>query len=109
MKATTMLVYGIRCAPDDLSSLPKQAIADYYLDYGLLVFPIYTAPLCLRGQPSATLWNSIKDVVERAGDVVNIDMENPWISEEEGELVKIVQTFYPGRLPSWYSVPRVVC
>jgi hypothetical protein len=105
-----MLVYGIKCGLADLVGLPKTTPADYYMDYGLLVFPGYSKATFLQNygpQLNQRFFENLKRVVEDAGKVYEIDMEQPYISDEEGDLVKLLQETTPGVLPCWYHVPKI--
>ena len=104
-----MLVYGIRCSPVDLTGLPTHATADYYLDYSLLVFPSYTKPLCLQSSVlSPFFWSQVNRVVQHSAAVSHIDKEQPWITDEEQDVIVALQKPYPGIQSNWYYVPKVV-
>ena len=103
-----MLVYGLRCSPTDLSTLPTSATADYYLDYSLLVFPTYSKGLCLKGHPSPRFWQRVKRVIQYPSHVSAMDFEQPWITDEEQDVVYALQEAYPGIQPDWYYVPKIV-
>ena len=103
-----MLVYGIRCSPSDLPSLPSDATADYYLDYSLLVFPSYTSSLCLKANTlNADFWYKVRRVTQFSKQVSVIDKEQPWITDEESSVVRAIQQAYPSVKPDWYYVPRL--
>lgn len=104
-----MLVYGIRCSPSDLSNLPTDATADYYLDYGLLVFPYYTKPTAVNSNGYLTpyFWEKVKRIVQYNGNVSEMDFEQPWITDEEQEVVEALQQAYPHLQPNWYHVPKL--
>jgi hypothetical protein len=103
-----MLVYGIRCSPTDLVGLPTQATADYYLDYSLLVFPSYTKPLTLSTNSlNSAFWNKVQRVVQHPGHVSELDFEQPWITDEESDVLHTLQKSYPGLQTNWYYVPRL--
>jgi hypothetical protein len=106
-----MYVYGIRCAPNDLLGLPADAEADYYIDYGLLVFPAYTRSTCLRANRASGLtsdfWHRGRLLLQFANKThCASEIEHPWISEGESAVVKSLQEFYPGLQADWYYVPR---
>jgi hypothetical protein len=104
-----MLVYGIRCSPSDLIDLPTDATADYYLDYSLLVFPYYTKPTSVNshGYLSSHFWSIAKRIVQHNGRVSEMDFEQPWITDEEQEVVEALQKAYPHLQPNWYHVPKL--
>jgi len=105
-----MLVYGIRCAPLDLSvGLPDSAHADYYMDYGLLVFPSYTRATCLNchGYLTARFWKEVAAVVGEPMTMREIDEEQPYITEGEDDVIQALRARYPSLRPAWYYVPRV--
>ena len=104
-----MLVYGLRCSPTDLSTLPTNATADYYIDYSLLVFPTYSKGLCLQTTSlSQRFWQRAKRVLQYPTQVSSMDFEQPWITDEEQDVVYALQEAYPGIQPDWYYVPKVV-
>lgn len=104
-----MLVYGIRCSTIDLNGLPTEATADYYLDYGLLVFPKYTKSLCLQshGPLNSRFWRQVQRVVQHTGAVSALEFEQPWITDEESDVVNTLKQAYPCIQPDWYHVPVV--
>jgi len=105
-----MLVYGIRCAPADLTNLPSDAIADYYMDYGLLVFPEYTRPLAVasHGYLNARFWERAKLAVEQPTRCRVVDnLEHPWITDEENDVLVALRQYYPNIQTEWYNVPQV--
>lgn len=106
-----MYVYGIRCAPNDLLGLPADAEADYYMDYGLLVFPAYTRPTGLRanrhGGLTTDFWQRARLLLQFSNKThCASEMEHPWISEGESAVVKGLQEFYPELQANWYYVPK---
>ena len=108
-----MYVYGIRCAPNDLMGLPADAEADYYMDYGLLVFPAYTRATSIRANGSRGLtsdfWHRTRLLLQFANKTHCVsEMEHPWILEGESAVVKGLQEFYPGLQANWYYVPRTI-
>lgn len=103
-----MLVYGVRCAPADLVDLPSEAQADFYLDYGLLVFPTYTRPTTLvrrRTQSDNEFWSEAARVI--AGRVHVEEHEHPFITAEEHAVVSALREMYPTLETDWFHVPRV--
>ena len=98
-----MFVYGIRCAPVDLTELPSGATADYYLDYGLLVFPAYTRPTYIHGRISPEFWNRVRRVVSNR--VHSVELEHPYISDEESDVVHAIKYMYPLVEPDWFHIP----
>lgn len=106
-----MLVYGIRCGLPDLVDLPKGTNADYYMDYGLLVFPEYSKATFLRNytaQLNERFLEKMKRLLETPNRVYEADLEHPYISEEQDAVVKLLQEAHPGSIPTWYHVPKVV-
>jgi hypothetical protein len=106
-----MLVYGVRCAPNDLINLPSDAQADYYLDYGLLVFPSYTRPTVLRShgnkiQPA--FWRRVARLLEEPLKPYEADLEQPFITDGEAAVVDALREAYPTIQSNWYYVPKVV-
>jgi hypothetical protein len=104
-----MLVYGIRCAPNDLIGLASEVNADYYLDYGLLVFPAYTRPTCLnaRGNLNEEFWGDLRRLLHFPLKPRLVDIEQPFITDEESSLLNELQEYYPGLQTEWYYVPCV--
>ena len=104
-----MFVYGIRCAPADISYLPENAEADYYLDYGLLIFPHYTRPGLLIGYGNDYFWDSVKLLAEQPSrpHMVVASPEHPPLSEGERAVLKEIQRAFPMTRAAWYNVPRV--
>jgi len=105
-----MLVYGIRCAPTEISYLPNDTVADYYTDYGLLVFPAYTKALTLEAHRylSPRFWANVKRIVEEQDKVHPMEIEHPYITETEHAAVKVLQDAIPSSSLNWYYVPIVV-
>lgn len=98
-----MFVYGIRCAPADLTELPSDATADYYLDYGLLVFPTYTRPTYIHGKLTPEFWDRVRRVA--LNRVHSVELEHPYITDEENEVVRAMKGLYPLSGPDWYYIP----
>lgn len=105
----SMLVYGVRCSTIDLADLPSDATADFYVDYGLLVFPSYTKTLCLQGHGTlnSRFWRQVQRIVQHAGSVSAMDFEDPWITDDEAAVVTALKEAYPGIEAGWYYVPVV--
>lgn len=104
-----MFVYGVRCAPNDLMGLPADAHADYYMDYGLLVFPQHTRATMLQAPASLTpeFWHRVRLVLAFPHKTHRAThLEHPWLSDGEGEVITALQEFYPGLQPDWFYVPR---
>lgn len=104
-----MLVYGIRCAPLDLTlGLPDTARADYYMDYGLLVFPAYTRPTCLNanGYLTPRFWAQVAAITRSRLCMQEVDLEHPYISVGEDAVVKALRERYPSLQLAWYHVPQ---
>jgi len=103
-----MLVYGIQCTQESATQLPKDLVtADYYTDYGLLVFPAYTRPTAIVSQgPRLTpeFWHTVRLIVQDPTRVYAMDLEQPYVSDAEAETIKHLQS---RRIqPDWYHVPR---
>lgn len=105
-----MLVYGIRCAPIDLAGLPEGATADYYMDYGLLVFSEYTRPTCIKshGHLTPRFWNEVQRTIGSPEKPHEVDLEEPYITEDEDAVIKVLNEAYPGTGPAWYYVPHAI-
>lgn len=104
-----MLVYGIRCDKTVLSQLPKDTVADYYTNYGMLVFPSYSRPTVLdaQGHLTPTFWDTTRLILQNPSQVYAMDLEQPFVSDAESAAIKIIQSTCPA-LPDWYHVPLVV-
>jgi hypothetical protein len=101
-----MYVYGIHCAPADIQVIPLVAAADYFMDYGILVFPQYTTPTCItsRGRtPTPNFWADVAMVTKRK--VMPVSREDPYITEEEEEMVKAIRELHPYSDLQWFWVP----
>jgi len=109
MDEYTMLIYGIRCSKETLVSLPKEVVADYYTDYGLLVFPTYSRATTLdaKGRLSPLFWDTVRLILQAPTQVYAMDLEQPFVSEMEASAVKSIQTTSTA-LPDWYHVPLIV-
>lgn len=105
-----MFVYGIRCSPNDLLDLPSDATADYYLDYGLLVFPAYTRPSAITNNGcrlTADFWQRARLLLQHPAHTHLVStLEHPWITEGESAVVAAMREFYPDIKTEWYYVPR---
>ena len=92
-----MYVYGIRCAPCDLMGLPENAQADYYMDYGLLVFPTYTRASCVRSfgtQLDAGFWKQARLMLQHPMKPHRVThLEHPWLAREETSVVAAHENF----------------
>jgi hypothetical protein len=95
---------------DDLAYLDSQLTADYYADNRLLIFPAYTRPTCMNahGNPNAIFWDTVKSILATSNVVREVILEHPYLSEEEGDAVAMIQELHPGQEPSWYYAPVVV-
>ena len=102
-----MFVYGIRCSPTDLQVLPPNAQADFYMDYGLLIFPAYTRPSTVdaNGNLGPEFWREVDRMSQNK--VFEVNIEHPYISDEEYAVVAALREYYPTLETVWYHVPRV--
>ena len=106
-----MFVYGIRCAPADLSYLPESALADYYLDYGLLIFPHYTRPgvIPAGGYLGNVFWKSVKFLTEdpTRPHMVAAGPDHPTLTSGGHAVLAEIQRAFPMTETAWYNVPKV--
>lgn len=106
-----MLVYGIRCEQSNLATLPKDTVADYYIDYGLLVFPAFSKPTCITTRGSritSDFLHTMRLLVEQSKSVIAMDFEHPYLSEQDATTVKAIQNVAGSHVkPDWYHVPRL--
>jgi hypothetical protein len=105
-----MYVYGIHCDPADIQLIPLTAAADYYMDYGILVFPQYTTAVHLtsRGQtPTPHFWSEVQIVAKNR--VMPVTREDLYITEEEDEMVRAIRELRPYSDLQWFYVPATTC
>jgi glycerol kinase len=99
-----MLVYGIRCNLSDVDSqLVAAAGAEYNEKHGLLLFPAYAKPGYFennRTNLNRRFIETIQRVLEAKDKAHVIDLEQPYISEEEDAIVKAVRG-----VTNWYYLP----
>lgn len=109
-----MYVYGIRCSFNDLSLMPPEALgahADFYIDYGLLVFHNYTKSTCVNAHKNLTpaFWKRVRKVTQYSSQThCDPELEHPYLEDEEYAFLSALQEFYPGISANWYYVPHVV-
>ena len=109
-----MFVYGIRCAPADLIAIASHlrqggTNADYYMDYSLLIFPQYTRPTVIQAHSGLTpeFWNRVSSIVSVPGRPHSVDLEHPWITDEQSDVVRVIKDAYPSTDTDWYYVPAI--
>ena len=102
-----MLIYGIRCSKTVLTDLPKETVADYYTNYGLLVFPSYSRPTTLdaKGRLTPLFWETMRLIIQDPSRVYALDLEQPFLTDSESAAVKTIQQTYRDAQPDWYHVP----
>jgi len=103
-----MLVYGIRCNYEHLPALPESAIGDYFMAHNLLVFSPYSRPMTIQNHGARLTPHfvaTMKRLMENSNMVQEIDLEQPYISDDEHATVKAVQSAAPLNVPSWYYIP----
>ena len=101
-----MFVFAIRCAINDLVLLKKNTAADYYLDYGLLVFPEYSRASCFQNHGSLLTNHflaQIAPILKAPGTVRQVDLEHPFVSDEQEAAADTLKS-----KPAWYYVPSLV-
>lgn len=99
-----MFVYGIRCDPATVVTLPGFTNADYYIEYELLVLPAYNRPTCIRNYGNVLTQrfiNDFKRIAEAPNAIHWMDLEEPFLTEEEAALVRSV----PAARAGWYYLP----
>ena len=103
---TTMLVYGIRCKPEQLVNLPSEASADYHVEHNLLVFPSYTRPLTLNsnGHLTKQFWDEFNAIIH--GRTWVVDREHPYITEEEFAILRAIKEISPLTTTDWFYLPE---
>jgi hypothetical protein len=103
-----MFVYGISCKSAHLVDLPPRTEADYYKEHSLLVFSSYAKPACIRNYgPTLTPYflHKAKQLIENTNRLITVDLEHPYITEDEDAAVKVLQQLSPESHLSWYSIP----
>jgi hypothetical protein len=103
-----MFVYGIFCNSATVVSLPNTTNADYYMEHELLVFPTYNRPTSIRNYgPSLTkrFLNDFKRIAEKPDALHSMELEEPFITEEESALIQTVQASMPAARTGWYYLP----
>ena len=105
-----MFVYGIPCNIDDLAYMPSTLTADYYADSQLLIFPSYTKPVCLNahGNPSSEFWIAAKRIIAEPHKTHSVTLEHPYLTDDEGDAIVMLQELHPRREPGWYYMPIVI-
>jgi hypothetical protein len=106
-----MLIYGIRCDKKVLTALPHDTVADYYMNYGMLVFPSYSRPTVLdaKGRLTPLFWETMRLIIQNPTQVYAMDLEQPFITDAEAAIVKIIQASGSAtEQPDWYHVPFIV-
>ena len=100
-----MLVYGIRCTPSELLSLPKEVTADYYVEHNVLVFPPYTRPFVLsaNGHVSDKFCDELRAVIR--GKAWMVEREHPYITQEEDTVVRALKEANPLITTDWFFLP----
>jgi hypothetical protein len=105
-----MFVYGIRCTPEELQAIPQTVVADYYMDYGILIFPSYSRPTVIHshGNPSRSFWARAGPILQEPHLVHVVDeLEHPYITDEEASVVAALNDKHPGIQTNWFYVPAV--
>ena len=103
-----MFVYGISCKPAHLVDLPPRTEADYYKEHSLLVFSSYAKPACIRnyGPTLSTYFlDKAKQLIENTNRLIEVDLEHPYITEDEDAAVKVLQQLSPDSRLAWFSIP----
>ena len=101
-----MFVLGIRCNNATVNRIPAAAVADYYVDHGVLVFPRFTRAVSISNhgrKPTADFWHAAAKII--ANRFHAVDTELPWISEDEETMVKAIQETDRNAEVSWYYMP----
>ena len=98
-----MYVYGVRCTVDELSRIPVHKDVRYLTDYGILIFPAYTAPTCIQNNTKEMLSPLFLDRVQQimTETAVPVVLEEPFLNDDEYSVVRAIR---PG---AWYYVPTL--
>ena len=96
-----MFVYGIQCV---LTETPNGDIANYDTDYNIMYFPSYTVASVIQsnGILSDRFWKSVKNMVENQSNTFKLDLEDPYISDEQHKLIQKLNA-----TSHWFYIPRV--
>ena len=89
-----MLVYGVRCDSSDLINMPPGLVAEYYTNYGLLIFPAYSRPTFLMNYSdklSARFRNAAKRLIEQPYLVTPMDDEHGSAAFRRGLIATLVK------------------
>jgi len=99
-----MLAYGISCKIHDIDSgLVAAAGAEYNAHHSILMFPTYSKAGYFesnRTNLNSRFIKTIQRVIESKDKAHVIDLEHPYISEEESAIVTAV-----GGVTNWYYLP----
>jgi len=57
---------------------------------------------------SPIFWSQVGRIVQHPRAVSEIQFEQPWITDEEHDIIVALQNPYPGIQSNWYYVPKVV-
>ena len=111
-----MFVYGIHCPVTIIQTLSATNIpvsVDYYMEYGLLIFPEYTIPTYLQNPRSSGMGTNTefmelcKIIIENKPFATKVEREHPYISEYEDNIVWTIKEQIPNADVSWFYVPYV--
>ena len=103
-----MFVYGISCNSATVVTLPNTTNADYYMEHELLVFPTYNRPTGIRNYGvtlTQRFLDDFKRLAEKPDALHSMEMEDPYITEEESALIQVVQAVLPTARAGWYYLP----
>ena len=112
-----MFVYGIQCPVNVIASLPPGIVdADYYMEYGILVFREYSKPSFLQNYRASsgalatnTTFNTLcKSISENKTVVAKLELEHPYITEAQDTTVWKIKDQMPSTDLAWFHVPHVV-
>lgn len=98
-----MFVLGINCNNDIVHRI---SATDYYVNNGVLIFPRFTRSVTISThgrKPTDVFWHAATKIITNRFHAVDIEL--PWISEDEEKMVKTIQETEPGAYVSWYYMP----
>jgi hypothetical protein len=92
-----------------MNALPGDASGEYYMEYGLFVFPAYSRTTCFQsnGRLTGAFWQTVKRIAEHPNRMHAVSFEDPYLEDSENAAVSALQYSYPGISPGWYYCPAI--
>ena len=108
-----MFVYGISCPVTTIQYIAQNTRADYYMEYGILIFPEFTTASYIQNHNNTnmsenTIFQQLcKVVIENKMVATKVIREHPYLTESADDAVWKIREHNPTSDLSWYYVPRV--